>query len=202
MQLRQFRPLFGTTTYDLGDHLTVRHDSLLRGSEATYDLGRISATPSRIRYVPLGPMIVAALFAIFAGYGVSEGWLTGKTGAPSGFFMVAGCSALFGWIAWKKYRNVLVFNDKFTNEPAFAIWRSIPSVEKVDQFVVALAESCTRLRAPMGSSRAEAIDFYSRVLQQLLEAGVLVDAEYQAALNRLQSSSSTAAVLTLVPGEA
>ena len=137
MQLRQPRFLLGADTFDLADHLTVRHESLLRSSEATYDLTRITPTLKRFRYVPLAWIIAASIFAVFAGYGVTEGWLTGRTGSATGFFMMAGISSLFWGFAWKNYRDIFVFYDRFTNEPAFTIWRTSPSAEQVKTFIAA-----------------------------------------------------------------
>ena len=68
----------------------------------------------------------------------------------------------------------------------------------MDQFVSALAESCTRSRVPFGASEVETVEFYIQSLQLLLKNGVLIDKEYQAALERLRLKHAPATVLSLV----
>ena len=197
MQLRQSRFLRGTVTFELGDCLTIRFNSLFRSNETTYDFNQISHLPNRTRYVPVAWIIAALLFAAFASTVLGEVWRE-KDGALIAFFFLAVPSGICAWFAWKKYRNLIVFNHKVTGEPAFALWPSTPSAKEVDQFVSALTECCTRRRVPFGATEFETVEFYIQSLQLLLNNGVLIDAEYQAAIERLRLKHAPAPVLSLV----
>ena len=197
IQLRQSRFFRGTVTFELGDFLTVRFSSLFRSNETTYDFNRISHVPNRTRYIPLAWIISALLCATFANTIIVDVW-RGKEGALLTFILFAGFSGICAWLAWKRYRNFIVFFDKSTGEPAFAVWPSTPSAKEVDQFISALKESCTRSRVPFGASEVETVEFYIQSLQLLLNNGVLIDAEYQAAIERLRLKHAPAPVLSLV----
>lgn len=197
MQLRQSRFLRGTVTFELGDCLTIRFSSIFRSNETTYDFNRISHVPNRTRYVPVSWIIASLLFAAFSSTVLGDVWRE-KDGALFIFFFFAVPSGLCAWFAWKKYRNFIVFNDKSTGEPVFALWPSTPSAKEVDEFLSALIDSCKRMRVPSGATEVETVEFYIQSLQLLLENGVLTDTEYQAAIERMRTKHAPAPVLSLV----
>jgi hypothetical protein len=197
IQLRQSRFLRGTVTFELGEFLTIRFSSLFRSNETTYDFNRISHVPNRTRYIPVAWIISALLCAAFAIAALGDAWRE-KDGALFPLILFTGLSGVCAWLAWKRYRHFIVFVDKSTGEPAFAIWPSTPSAKEVDQFISALTESCTRSRVPFGASEVETVEFYIQSLQLLLNNGVLIDAEYQAAVERLRLKHVPAPVLSLV----
>jgi hypothetical protein len=134
-------------------------------------------------------------------FALHEGW--GRWDAPATVGLVFGGGiAIACWFnSWKLHRNLLVFRDRGTQQPAFFMLRSSPSSQEVDAFVEQIAARADRPLPAPGSSHSEVVVHHVQVLQYLLEAGVLLPEEHRAAVARLQRASSKAPVVSLVQSD-
>ena len=198
MELTQRHSIIGKTRFTLSDRLVIRQASPFRTVEAEHDLTRISAKPLQVRDVPVRWILTSIFFTCIAAVAVADGWVGRNMGSTFGFLLVAGCALACSFNAWQLYQNLLIFRDRFTNQNLFAIMRSSPNKEAVDRFVHRLAELSERPNLPLGASNAERSAFHRRLLDQLLEAEVLLLQEHTVITKRLENDAPKASVVKIV----
>lgn len=201
MQLKQRRSPFTVTHFELKNHLHIREKSLLRSVEIEVDLRRIAAAPLRIKEAPVRWIVGASLFTLLALFSLYEAWGAWDSPATVGLVFTGGIALACWFNSWKLHRNILVFRDRGTQQPAFFMLRSSPSSQEVDAFVEQIAAQVDRPLPPLGANHGELIAHHAQVLQYLLEAGVLLAEEHRSALARLQRTSSKGSVVSLVHSE-
>lgn len=198
MNLEQRRSPFTTTQFELTDHLRIRERSLFRTVEVEVDLRRVSPAPLRLREAPVRWVVAAAVLTLLAIFAAADGWLTKEAGTTAGFLLVAGCAVACWFNAWQLYRNVLVYRDRVTQQTAFVLLRSSPSMKAVDDFCAQIAAKIDGPLPPAGASRPEIAAHNARILNYLLDAGVLLPEEHRVILSRLEQTLPKGAVLALV----
>ncbi len=200
-QLRQRRTPFRVTTFHLGEHLRIIERAPFRRVEVEVDLRRVAAKPVRLREIPVRWLLAAAFFSLLAGLALTDGWASEEPGKVFGLLLLSG-SALACWYnAWQLYRNILVYRDKATGQTAFFLMRASPSAEAVDAFVARIESRIEVALPPVGAGKAEVAAHHARMLNYLLEVGVLLPEEHSAILSRVQQSFARGAVVSLVPRE-
>ncbi|RZI81047.1 MAG: hypothetical protein EOP38_20670 [Rubrivivax sp.] len=186
------------TQFTLTDRLVIRQTSPFRTVEAEHDLIRISPKPLHVRDVPVRWILAALFFSGLAAVAAADGWIGRDMGSTFGFLLVLGCAVACSFNSWQLYQNLLIFRDRLTNQALFAIMRSRPTREAVNLFVDRLSALADRPNLPLGASANERSAFHRQLLDQLLEAEVLLLEEHSTITQRLGSSAFKAKVVKIV----
>jgi hypothetical protein len=201
MQLIQRRSPLSKTVFSLTDQLEVREESLFRSIDAQFALDRVAAKPLQVREFPVRWAIASVIFLALTAFALIDGWASRDLATIFGILLLGGCSAACVFNTWQLHRNLYVFRDRHTNQTLFAMLRASPSRDAVDSFTKRLAELSARPRPPAGAHKQEIAAFHARVVQQLLEEGVLLPEEHVAILGRLQRQQAPASIVKLFPDE-
>lgn len=178
--------------------LVLEHRALLRSTRLTFPLGQLAPAPVHHRSVPVRWILFTiATFALFMG-AAFLGWATQGPGEIFGILLLGGIFSACLVNTVRLSSNLLHFKDAGTGAILFAMYRTKPTINQVDDFVNSLQSRIESFRSPSGASPEELAILYRKHLDYLVEAEVLLPQEYDQILKRLQAGNLKKKVVELV----
>ena len=179
--------------------LLVMSSSLSNTTSVTIPIDTLTSRPTEYRHlkvVTISIFIISTLIALFSAY------LVATTNNPDKIGMQALASVLifgtFSFISLVKlqgaYKNLLIFNNKRTNDGVVFLSPNKPSKEEVQNFVNALEERIRAIEYGQNLTTSEMLVIYEKHLEFLLAEKVITEEEFEAILYRAKNKKSNKVV--------